>query len=69
MTKITIQTDADFTFLLLLPLKGKRSARVVTTSGSLGKGRQIRWYVSGRVYTKMADTPENAKLTKEWLAA
>lgn len=63
MAKITIQTDADFT------PKGKRTARIATTSGSFGRGREIRWYVSGRVYARMAVTPENAKLTNEWLGA
>lgn len=61
--KIVIQTDADFT------PKGKRSARVVTTRGAFGRGRQLRWYVSGRLYNRLPATADNAKLTREWIAA
>ena len=60
--KIVIQTDADFT------PKGKRSARVVQTRGQFA-GRQLRWYVSGRIYHRLPVTPENIALTSQWLAA
>lgn len=56
MTKIIIQTNADFT------PKGKRTARVVQTSRG---GRQLRWYVGGKLYRKGAP----AELTAAWLAA
>ena len=59
MIKITIKTDADFT------PAGKRTARTVT----LKQGPRIRWYVSGRIYNTLPCTPENAALTKEWMAA
>lgn len=52
--------DADFT------PTGKRSARVITTSRG---GRQLRWYVSGRIYRTMAPTSDNAALTQNWLRA
>lgn len=61
--KITIHTDADFT------PTGKRSARVVKTNSRFGQGRQLRWYVAGRIYRSMAPTSENVALTNEWLAA
>lgn len=66
MLKITIQADADFT------PKGKRTARCVETRGRFGKGRQIRWYVGGRIYRELpnnAITQENIDLTAKWLAA
>jgi hypothetical protein len=63
MLKIVIQTDADFT------PKGKRTARVVTTRSSFGRGRQLRWYVSGRLYNRLPVTTDNVKLTREWLEA
>lgn len=63
MTKIVIQTDADFT------PKGKRSARVVTVSGRMGRGRQIRWYVGGKLYRRLAPNLWNVNLTNEWLNA
>ena len=58
--KIVIQTNADFT------PKGKRSARVVQTYRG---GRQLRWYVGGRLYNRLAVNQQNADLTNEWLAA
>lgn len=61
--KIVIQTDADFT------PKGKRTARVVTVSGRMGRGQQLRWYVGGKLYRRLSVSSENVKLTNEWLAA
>jgi hypothetical protein len=57
---ITIQTDADFT------PKGKRTARNVKTYRG---GRQLRWYVSGRIYHRLPVTGENLGLTSQWLEA
>jgi hypothetical protein len=57
---ITIQTDADFT------PKGKRTARNVKTYRG---GRQLRWYVSGRIYRRLPITGENLGLTSQWLEA
>jgi len=57
---ITIITNADFT------PPGKRGARIIQTSSN---GRQLRWYVSGRIYNKMALNGENVSLTNEWLAS
>lgn len=42
LPKIVIQTDADFT------PKGKRRVRIVRTT----RGRQVRCYVSGRIYAQ-----------------
>lgn len=61
--KIVIQTDADFT------PKGKRTARVVTVSGRMGRGQQLRWYVGGKLYRRLSASSENVKITNEWLAA
>ena len=63
MLKIVIKTDLDFT------PKGKRNARIVETSSRLGSGRQLRWYVSGKIYRKLSITHENLDLTNKWLAA
>jgi hypothetical protein len=60
MPKIEIQTNADFT------PKGKRTARVVQTYRG---GRQLRWYVGGRMYNRLPVTNDNLKLTREWIAA
>ena len=59
--KITIQTNADFT------PAGKRTAKIVQTTGMFGKGRQLRWYVGGRIYQQMRPTVENIELTQRWL--
>lgn len=53
--QIVIHTEYDLT-----PV-GKRAARVVQTSRG---GRQLRWYVGGRLYWKGAP----AEHTSEWLA-
>ena len=53
--QIVINTDYDLT------PAGKRAARVVQT---LCGGRQLRWYVGGRLYWKGAP----ADHTAEWLA-
>jgi len=59
--KITIQAaNADFT------PKGKRTARCVQTSRG---GRQLRWYVGGRLFRQLALTQENINLTYQWGAA
>lgn len=52
--KIVIHTDADFT------PKGKRTARIVTTSRG---GKSLRWYVGGKIFRKGAPL----ELTAEWL--
>jgi len=52
--QITIKTEYDLT------PAGKRAARVVQTSRG---GRQLRWYVGGRLYWKGAP----AEHTNEWL--
>ena len=58
MLSITIQCPAaDFT------PKGKRTARCVQT---LRGGRQLRWYVAGRIYRKLPLTQGNIDLTREW---
>ena len=45
--------------------KGKRSARVVGTDRG---GRQLRWYVSGRIYNWLSVNADNVAMTREWLA-
>ena len=52
--QIVIRTEYDLT-----PI-GRRTARVVQTSRG---GRQLRWYVGGRLYWKGAP----AERTNEWL--
>jgi len=61
--KIVIHWDGDWT------PPGKRTAKVVTTRGGMGRGRQLRWYVGGRIYRYLG-APDAAKiaLTREWLA-
>ena len=61
--KIVIQTNADFT------PAGKRTARVVKVRGQFGTGRQLRWYVSGRLYRWLAPSSKNIEMTRDWLAA
>lgn len=61
--KIVIQTSADFT------PKGKRTAKVVTVTGRMGRAQQLRWYVGGKLYRHLAPSPVNVNLTNEWLAA
>lgn len=61
MLKITIQTDADFT------PKGKRRARIIPVNN--GRGRQLRWYVGGKIFRFLAVTNENIALTREWVSA
>lgn len=51
--------DVDFT------PKGKRAARIVQAS----KSRQLRWYVSGKLYRKLPITNENLAMTQDWMAA
>jgi hypothetical protein len=55
--------NADFT------APGKRTAKVVQTTGRMGASRQLRWYVGGRIWRKLSPTPENIAMTREWLAA
>lgn len=55
---ITIECPgADFT------PKGKRTARCVQTSRG---GRQLRWYVGGRLYRQLPLNQANIDLTREW---
>lgn len=49
--KIIIQTNADFT------PAGKRNARIVTTTRG---GKQLRWYVSGKLYRHLAPNAETS---------
>lgn len=58
--KIVIQTNADFT------PAGKRNARIVTTTRG---GKQLRWYVGGRLYRWLSPDAANIAMTREWLAA
>jgi hypothetical protein len=58
MLKITIQTDADFT------PPGQRTARVIKTYRD---GRQLRWYVSGKIYNRLPVNASTAELTTKWL--
>lgn len=60
MLKIVIHTDLDLT------PAGKRNARIVQTTRG---GRQLRWYVSGKLYRFLAVTADNANLTREWMGA
>ncbi len=61
LPEIVIEVDADMT------PKGKRSARIVQTDRN---GRQLRWYVAGRIYREFgAINNSNVALTNEWLAA
>jgi hypothetical protein len=62
VTKITIQTDADFT------PPGKRAYKAVCLSGA-SVYTHIRWYVSGRKYRTLPLNPENYDLSKQWVAA
>lgn len=61
--QITIQTDADFT------PAGKRRVRVVKCRNRMGVSAQIRLYVSGRIFRKLAPTPQNMELAKQWVSA
>jgi hypothetical protein len=58
-----IETAADFT------PAGKRTARIIKTRGQLGTGRQLRWYVAGKIYNRLSPSTENIQLTREWIAA
>jgi hypothetical protein len=61
LPEIVIQVDADMT------PKGKRTARIVQTDRN---GRQLRWYVAGRIYREFGViNNSNVTLTNEWLAA
>jgi len=61
LPKIVIEVDADMT------PKGKRTARIVQTDRN---GRQLRWYVAGRIYREFGViNNRNVALTNEWLAA
>ncbi len=61
LPEIVIEVDADMT------PKGKRTARIVQTDRN---GRQLRWYVSGRIYREFgAITNEAAAITRQWLAS
>ena len=60
MTAIAIQTNDDFT------PKGKRAARVITLSRG---ARQLRWYVGGAIYRRLAISAANIEMTKNWLGA
>ena len=56
-----IEVDADMT------PKGKRTARIVQTDRN---GRQLRWYVAGRIYREFgAINKQSVEMTNEWLAA
>lgn len=58
---IVIDVDADLT------PKGKRAARIVQTDRN---GRQLRWYVGGRIYREFsAISAKSVELTKEWIEA
>ena len=60
LPEIVIEVDADMT------PKGKRSARIVQTDRN---GRQLRWYVAGRIYREFGViNNSNVALTNEWLA-
>jgi len=56
---ITIQApqNTDFT------PKGKRAVRTVRTSNG---GLQIRWYVGGRIFRKLAVTRDNERMSQVW---
>lgn len=61
MPEIVIDVDAD------LAPKGKRTARIVHTDRN---GRQLRWYVAGRIYREFGTINKaNVELTNEWLSA
>lgn len=60
LPEIVIEVDADLT------PKGKRTARIVQTDRN---GRQLRWYVGGRIYREFtALSAKNVELTKEWIS-
>ena len=56
---IVIHTDRDLT------PKGKRMAKVVKTD----RGAQLRWYVGGKIYSRMPVTSQNVEKSREWMAA
>ncbi len=59
--EIVIEVDFDMT------PKGKRTARIVQTDRN---GRQLRWYVGGRIYREFSEiNKSNVALTNEWLGA
>ena len=61
LPQIVIEVDADLT------PKGKRAARIVQTDRN---GRQLRWYVGGRIYREFsAISAKSVELTKEWIEA
>lgn len=58
LPEIVIDVDADLT------PKGKRTARIVNTDRN---GRQLRWYVAGRIYREFcAINKANVDLTNKW---
>lgn len=60
LPEIVIDVDADLT------PKGKRTARIVHTDRN---GRQLRWYVAGRIYREFGSiNKKNVDLTNEWLS-
>lgn len=61
LPEIVIEVDADMT------PKGRRTARIVQTDRN---GRQLRWYVAGRIYREFGViNNSNVALTNEWLSA
>lgn len=60
LLEIVIDVDTDLT------PKGKRTARIVQTDRN---GRQLRWYVGGRIYREFSDiSAKNVELTKDWMS-
>jgi len=62
MLKIIIPCPAvDFT------PRGKRAARVVRVRGAMGMGRQLRFYVGGRLFRRLAPSRANIEIARDWV--
>lgn len=63
MISIVLQAaTADFT------PRGKRTVRVVIARGRMGRSRQLRFYVAGRLFRRLAPSPANLAMARDWRA-
>lgn len=62
MADIVVEVPYDFT------PRGKRVARVVQVRGRMGRGRQLRFYVGGRLFRRLSPSPANLAMARDWVA-
>jgi len=48
--------------------RGKRAARVVAVRGRMGRGVQLRFYVAGRLFRRLAPSPANLAMARNWVS-